>query len=45
MKNLVNKFVQLDGLYKGGVIFVALFILPVLTMILVNVITVGSKML
>ena len=45
MKNIVTSFDKLDGLYKGGVVFIALFILPVLAKVLVNVITTGSKML
>ena len=37
MKNLKNKFVQQDTTTKAGLIFVATFIVPALTTIMVQV--------
>ena len=45
MKNLTTSFSKLDGLYKGGIIFLALFITPVLITLVVDVIRNGAKMI
>jgi hypothetical protein len=38
MKNLTNKFVQLEGLYQGGVIFIAFVIVPCLVGVFIDII-------
>lgn len=45
MKNLANKFVQLEGLHQGGVLFMAFVIVPCLVGVFINIITTGSRML
>tara|TARA_R110000868_G_scaffold51966_1_gene164556 strand:+ start:148 stop:321 length:174 start_codon:yes stop_codon:yes gene_type:complete len=45
MKKLINKFNKLDNLNKGGIIFVVLFISPLLTAVIIDLIANGSKML
>ena len=45
MKKLINKFNKLDNLNKGGIIFVVLFIAPLVTAVIIDLIANGSKML
>ena len=45
MKNLISNFKKLDGLYQGGVIFLASVIVPCLVGVLDNVLTNGSNLL
>ena len=44
MKKLATEFSKLDGLYKGGVLFVLAFIIPCLIGVAINLIENGSKM-
>ena len=45
MKNLIVNFKNLDGLYKGGVIFIASVIVPCLVVVMNDVLTNGSNLL
>ena len=45
MKNLAVNFSKLDGLYKGGVIFIASVIVPCLVVVMNDVLTNGSNLL
>ena len=45
MKNLINKFKKLDNLYKGGVVFIAAFFIPVVVCLLNDLIKNGSNLL
>jgi hypothetical protein len=44
MKKLISDFKKLDGLYKGGVIFVVLFIAPILAAVVIDIINNGPKL-
>ena len=45
MKNIINKFKKLDTLYKGGVIFIALFFVPVVICLINDLFANGSNLL
>jgi hypothetical protein len=45
MKKLVEEFSKLDGLYKGGVVFVLVFIIPCLVGLSINLFQNGSNLL
>ena len=45
MKKLVKEFSKLDGLYKGGVVFLLAFIIPCLVGVSVNLVQNGSNLL
>ena len=45
MKNLITDFKNLDTLYKGGLIFIATFFIPVVTLLLNDLIKNGSNLL
>ena len=45
MKKLATEFSKLDGLYKGGVIFLASVVVPCLVLVLNYVLTNGSNLL
>jgi pilus assembly protein TadC len=45
MKNIINKFKRLDTLYKGGVIFITLFFIPVVVCLINDLIKNGSNLL
>ena len=45
MKNLLNEFKKLDGLYKGGIIFIATFFVPVVVALLSDLVKNGSNLL
>ena len=45
MKTLKTEFSKLDGLYKGGVVFLLAFIIPCLVGLSINLVQNGSNML
>tara|TARA_R110000803_G_scaffold84160_3_gene150340 strand:- start:334 stop:471 length:138 start_codon:yes stop_codon:yes gene_type:complete len=45
MKKLVKEFSKLDGLYKGGVVFLLAFIIPCLVGVSINLVENGSNLL
>ena len=45
MKKLATEFSKLDGLYKGGVVFVLVFIIPCLIAVSINLFKNGSNLL
>ena len=45
MKNLVLEFKKLDGLYKGGIIFIATFLVPVIVALINDLAKNGSNLL
>jgi len=44
MKNLINKFYNLDRINKTGLLFVFTFIVPFIGLIVYNLIMTGSKL-
>ena len=45
MRHLLDNFLKLQTLYKGGVIFLLFFITPCLVGVFINIIENGSRML
>ena len=45
MRNLLNKFTKLDNTDKFGVLFGVFVFLPLLTVLILSIITNGTKML
>ena len=45
MKNLITKFNKLEGLDKGGIIFIATFLVPVIVALISDLAKNGSNLL
>tara|TARA_R110002073_G_scaffold148366_4_gene301513 strand:+ start:16562 stop:16699 length:138 start_codon:yes stop_codon:yes gene_type:complete len=44
VKKLISDFKKLDGLYRVGIIFLVLFITPMLTALVIDIINNGTKL-